>query len=108
MMKKYMRILLSMKKSRTVLPALLLGAVLTLPAPTLAAVVIDQNQPLLTGRWSYLEPTGVAAQSFQQTANNIAGAGIYLAPYYGSGSQDITISLWSNLPTSGGTLIAVS
>jgi hypothetical protein len=105
-MKKYMRILLSMKKSRTVLPALLLGAVLTLPAPTLAAVVIDQNQPLFTGLWSHLEPTGVAAQSFQQTANNIAGAGIYLTPYYGSGSQDITISLWSNLPTSGGTLIA--
>jgi hypothetical protein len=88
----------------SVLPALLLGAVLALPAaPTMAAVVIDQNQPNHTTPLVYINDG--AAQSFQQTANNIAGAGIYLAPGYGSGSVDVTIALWSNLPTSGGTLI---
>jgi PEP-CTERM motif len=88
----------------SVLPALLLGAVLALPAaPALAAVVIDQNQPNHNNPLVFINDG--TAQSFQQTANNIAGAGIYLAPGYGSGSVDVTIALWSNLPTSGGTLI---
>ena len=86
------------------LPALLLGAVLALPAaPALAAVVVDQNQPDNSLPIAFIN--GGAAQSFQQTANNIAGAGIYLAPGRGLGSADITIALWSNLPPSGGTLI---
>ena len=87
------------------LPALLVGAVLALPAaPTLAAVVVDQNQP------DHPLPTVIigsgAAQSFQQTANNIAGAGIYLVPEFELLSGHVTIALWSNLPSSGGTLIA--
>jgi hypothetical protein len=44
-------------------------------------------------------------QSFQQATGNIAGAGIFLANGFGAGSQDITIALWTNLPSSGGTFI---
>jgi hypothetical protein len=72
----------------SVLPALLLGAVLTLPAaPALASTVIDQNQPINTTTVSYL--SSGSSQSFQQTANNVAGAGIYLDAGYGSGSERI-------------------
>jgi PEP-CTERM motif len=91
----------------SILPAMVLGAALTLPAPpALASVVIDQNQPNFTTPFSFLQDTPITAQSFQQTANNIAGAGVYLATGYGSGSSDITISLWSNLPSSSGILIS--
>jgi hypothetical protein len=45
------------------------------------------------------------AQSFQQTANNISGAGIFLANGFGSGTQAVIIDLRSDLPTNGGTLI---
>jgi hypothetical protein len=86
------------------LSALLVGAVLALPAaPARADVVIDQNQPDISLP-AVIIGSG-AAQSFQQTANNIAGAGIYLTPDFDLGSGDITIALWSNLPSSGGTLI---
>jgi hypothetical protein len=87
----------------SVLPALLVGAVLALlAAPAVAAVVVDQNQP--DNSLPIVFINGGAAQSFQQTADNIAGAGIYLASGRGLGSADITIALWSNLPPSGGTL----
>jgi hypothetical protein len=87
------------------LPALLVGAVLALPAaPALAAVVVDQNQP--DNSLPVVIIGSGAAQSFQQTANNIAGVGVYLTPNFELPSGHITIALWSNLPSSGGTLIA--
>lgn len=48
---------------------------------------------------------GDLAQSFQQSAATITGAGIFLAP--GMGSTDtVTISLWNNLPNAAGTMLA--
>jgi hypothetical protein len=48
--------------------------------------------------------TGLA-QSFQQTHENIAGAGILLQPAVGS-SDNVTIQLWDALPNAGGTQLA--
>ena len=76
-----------------------------LAAPALAVTVVDQNQPNVGAIPMAIFNQTDLAQSFQQSANNIAGAGIYLQNGVGSGSADITIALWSNLPTSGGVLI---
>jgi hypothetical protein len=69
-----------------------------------AAPTIDQVQPnnfdLMAGFWQ-----GDLAQSFQQANNNVAGAGIFLSPGYGS-TGDVTIALWDNLPNQGGNLLA--
>lgn len=92
------------KAGLLVLPALLFGALLTFPA--VAAVVIDQNQPINTDVLFSIQNDPAPAQSFQQTANNIAGAGIYLANGYGSGSENITIGIWSNVPALSGVLLA--
>ena len=85
--------------------ALAATALMALAAPASAVVVIDQNQPVATGTFSFLEPAGKAAQSLVQTANNIAGAGIFLTPSAGSVTANVTIALWTNLPTAGGALI---
>lgn len=83
-----------------------LAGLALLGAPALASTVIDQNQDLASGVFSYLTPSFYAAQSFQQTADNISGAGIFLASGLGSGTQNVTISLWSGgMPTTGGTYI---
>lgn len=71
-----------------------------------AAVVVDQNSPtspvFMAG---FGQPD--LAQSFQQSAANVAGAGIFLQPLIGSGARDtLTISLWDKLPNAGGTLLA--
>lgn len=47
---------------------------------------------------------GDLAQSFQQSAATIAGAGIFLTPYQGS-TDTVTISLWNNLPNATGTML---
>jgi hypothetical protein len=84
--------------------AALLSGPCLLSAPAMASVVVDQNQPDAISGFAYLGATNVTAQSFQQTANNIAGAGIFLAGgYWGGVSVDVTIALWTGLPGSGGT-----
>ena len=45
------------------------------------------------------------AQSFQQTNDNISGAGILLMVGIGA-TDNVTISLWDGLPNAGGTLLA--
>ena len=45
------------------------------------------------------------AQSFQQSAPTIAGAGIFLVPDMGR-TDTVTISLWNNLPNAAGTMLA--
>ena len=74
-------------------------------APALAVPVIDQNQPSHQANIAVFNQSDLA-QSFRQSANNIAGAGIFLLVNNGSGSADITIALWSNLPNLGGVLLA--
>jgi len=86
----------------------LVGAVASLVflgAPAVASTVIDQNQPLVSGAFASLNSTNSVVQSFQQSATNISGAGIFLHSLSGTFNQTVTLSLWSGLPTSGGTLI---
>lgn len=64
-------------------------------------VEIDQNQPSATVYMAAFSQTCLA-QSFQQTHDNIAGAGIKLQPGVGS-SDNVTIQLWTALPNAGGT-----
>ena len=65
--------------------------------------VIDQNQPNFP---VYMKAFGQSdcAQSFQQTASNISGAGIYTQPGVGT-SGDITLEIWDALPNAGGTML---
>ena len=75
---------------------------------TNAELIIDQsqNQALIDLISFANDPI---AQSFQQTADNIAGAGIFLTgdvPYAGA-TDTITISLWNALPIdNGSTMLA--
>ena len=66
-------------------------------------LAIDQNQPDSSAYIADFSQTCLA-QSFQQTNGNIAGAGIFLQHSVG-GSDTVTIQLWTNLPTSGGTML---
>jgi|TARA_R110002072_G_C7888908_1_gene528665 hypothetical protein len=69
-----------------------------------ATPIIDQNAPTITtNRMANFSQVDLA-QSFQQSANNIIGAGIYLAPQGESGN--VTISLWDALPNAAGTQLA--
>ncbi len=88
--------------------ASLLSAVVFLSVAGLASAtpVIDQDQPSGPQYMAAFAQTDLA-QSFQQAQNNVAGAGILLQPDIGS-SDTVTISLWDNLPTLGGSLLASS
>jgi hypothetical protein len=75
-----------------------------------ATPTIDQNQPNVNlgifGAMTHFY-VGPFAQSFQQASDNIAGAGILLTPSVGApaATEDITIALYSALPTQSGTLL---
>jgi hypothetical protein len=81
------------------------ASIMGLTSSAFADIVVDQNQPNYTNQQylvGFFQPD--IAQSFQQSANNIAGAGVLL----GGGDdrlQTITIGLWSKLPTDGGVLL---
>jgi hypothetical protein len=75
-------------------------------APVAAADVVDQNQTDVTGGMSALDTSNVSAQSFQQSASNISGAGILLDPGQGGQTGLVTISLWTTLPDGNGTMLA--
>ena len=65
---------------------------------------IDQNQPNPGCYMAAFNQTCLA-QSFQQTHDNVSGAGIML--YSGVGTSDnVTLQLWTNLPNAGGTMLA--
>ncbi len=71
---------------------------------TNAALIIDQNQAKNSGTMASFAQSNLA-QSFKQTYDNIAGAGIFLKQW--SGLTDIvTISLWDALPNQAGNLLA--
>lgn len=69
-----------------------------------AILVIDQNQADDNVHMSGFAQNGLA-QSFQQTNNNIAGAGIFLRADLGT-SDTVTISLYDDLPNQQGNLLA--
>lgn len=83
----------------------LVGLFILLSAPAQSAVVIDQNQPLVnTFAISMTAPE--IAQSFRPAANNVAGAGVRMEGCCGDGLTELTLSLWTNLPSLGGTQLA--
>lgn len=69
-----------------------------------ATIITDQNQDSAT---VYMAGFGQAdlAQSFQQSADNIAGAGIFLQANIGS-TDMVTISLWDALPNGPANMLA--
>jgi hypothetical protein len=71
-----------------------------------AAPIIDQDQSdALNTVATFGQPD--LAQSFQQTNNNIAGAGIYVAPS-DEPSPLATISVWDDLPNQPGAMMLAS
>jgi hypothetical protein len=64
---------------------------------------IDQNQPLENTYMAGFYQSDLA-QSFQQSANNIYGAGILLRQGIGT-TGNVTISLYDALPNVGGNLL---
>lgn len=89
------------------LRASLLGifALLVALAPAHSAVVIDQNQPLVN-TFAVSMTTPEIVQSFQPGANNVAGAGVRMEGCCGEGVTELTLSLWTNLPSAGGVQLA--
>ena len=78
--------------------------IMSMAAPASAGdYILDQNQPNANVYMAAFSQTDLA-QSFQQSADNIAGAGIYLYLYGNPGN--VTISLWDALPNQGGTQLA--
>ena len=65
---------------------------------------IDVNQPSQPTSMANFTQTDLA-QSFVPNVNRIAGAGIFLRDNF-TGTTDVTIGLWTNLPNAGGILLA--
>jgi hypothetical protein len=83
---------------------LLASSVIAVAAPSASAqCTVDQNQPNPPVYMAHFAQTDLA-QSFQQSAGNICGAGIFLQAGIGT-TDNVTISLWTNLPNAGGVLI---
>jgi hypothetical protein len=81
--------------------AALAAIVASAASPSYASIVIDQNAPTNNAYMAGFYQTDLA-QSFQQTAGNIAGAGIYLEPLNNDRPATITIELWDALPNVNG------
>lgn len=84
--------------------SLLAGILLVLASPFVSAQVVDQNAPTNNAYMAAFSQTGLA-QSFQQAASTVAGAGIFLQSDVGT-SDLVTISLWDNLPNASGNMLA--
>jgi hypothetical protein len=82
---------------------LAIAAALALMAVPALADVIDQDQPSGSSYMAAFSQTDLA-QSFQQTNDNISGAGILLQAGIGS-TDNVTIQLWDALPNAGGTML---
>jgi len=67
------------------------------------SIEIDQNQPSGSVYMASFSQ-GDLAQSFMQSYDNIAGAGILLQSAVGS-SDNVTIQLWDALPNAGGNML---
>jgi hypothetical protein len=94
-----------MEESMKTLALALSGAVImsVTASATAGDYILDQNQPNANVYMAAFSQTDLA-QSFQQSADNIAGAGIYLWLYGNPGN--VTISLWDALPNAGGEMLA--
>lgn len=85
---------------RLSLRALAVG--MSLAATSVQAQVIDQNAPTNNAFMAAFNQCCLA-QSFQQTAGNIAGAGIFMQARQGT-SALLTIGLWNLLPNQAGAV----
>ena len=81
-----------------------LAAALALTTSFAFADTIDQDAPTNNAFMAAFWQTDLA-QSFQQAAGNVSGAGIFLQAGEGS-SGAVTIALYDKLPTNGGSLLA--
>ena len=81
-----------------------LAAALALTTSFAFADTIDQDAPTNNAFMAAFWQTDLA-QSFQQAAGNVSGAGILLQAGQGS-SGAVTIALYDKLPNNGGSLLA--
>ena len=81
-----------------------LAAALALTTGFAFADTIDQDAPTNNAFMAGFSHNDLA-QSFQQAAGNVSGAGIFLQAGQGS-SGEVTIALYDKLPTNGGMLLA--
>lgn len=73
--------------------------------PVRADMVVDQSQLDGSILLQYMDFPNLI-QSFQQDADNITGASVLIHPGIGSGTADVTIGLYDDLPNMGGNLLA--
>ena len=81
-----------------------LAAALTLSSGLAFADSIDQDAPTNNAFMAAFSQADLA-QSFQQAASNVSGAGIFLQAGQGS-TGAVTISLYDKLPNNGGSVLA--
>ena len=81
-----------------------LAAALTLSSSLAFADSIDQDAPTNNAFMAAFSQRDLA-QSFQQAASNVSGAGIFLQAGQGS-TGAVTISLYDKLPNEGGSVLA--
>ena len=81
-----------------------LAAALALTSSFAFADTIDQDAPTNNAFMAAFSQSDLA-QSFQQAASNVSGAGIFLQAGQGS-TGAVTISLYDKLPNNGGSLLA--
>lgn len=73
---------------------------------TLCDEIVDQYQGTTTSVMAAFSGTDLA-QSFQQTGTDCSGAGIRLVTDWGT-TDIVAISLWTNLPNQGGSMLAIA
>ncbi|HEX9171103.1 MAG TPA: PEP-CTERM sorting domain-containing protein [Telluria sp.] len=95
-----------MKKMFKLAALSLTAAALQLPA--MATTIIDQNNPEGSsyGAFCDMQAFTNCGQSFEQSATNISGAGIYIGQGYTVGPTSLTISIYSAYSTVPSGLIA--
>ena len=81
-----------------------LAAALTLSSGLAFADSIDQDAPTNNAFMAAFSQRDLA-QSFQQAASNVSGAGIFLQAGQGS-TGAVTISMYDKLPNAGGSVLA--
>lgn len=87
------------------LKTMLLASVASLISPLAGAqTVVDQSAATANSLMANFDQVGLA-QSFQQNASTIAGAGVLMGGNI-SGSATLTISLWDHIPDGNGSALA--
>ena len=90
--------------TQTALSTLAAALALGLSSSLALADTIDQDAPT-NNTYMAAFSQGDLAQSFQQAASNVSGAGIFLQAGQGR-TGAVTISLYDKLPNNGGSLLA--